>query len=94
METLFKSIEKEKGSTSIEDGTFVNLVYGKIRKTTPSDTEYYDFVDNFGQVPCMTGETCTVLGTTEEFVSLMEEHEKIPFRLSKEEFRIASSYIE
>lgn len=94
LETLFKSIEKEKGSTSLEDGTFVNLVYGKIRKTTPSDTEYYDFVDNFGQVPCMTGETCTVLGTTEEFVSLMEEHEKIPFRLSKEEFRIASSYIE
>lgn len=91
LETLFKSVEKEKGSTSLEDETFVDLTYGKIRETTSSGTEYYDFIDNFGQVPCMTGETCTILGVTEKFVSLMEEHEKIPFRLSKEEFDIAST---
>lgn len=94
LETLFKSIEKEKGSTLLEDESFVDSTYGKIRKTTSSDTEYYDFINNFGQVPCMTGETCTILGVTEGFVSLMEEHEKIPFRLSKEEFEVASSYIE
>lgn len=91
LETLFKSIEEEKGSTSLEDETFVDLTYGKIRKTTDSNTEYYDFVDKFGEIPCMTGETCIVLGITEDFVSLMQEDEKIPFRLSKEEFSIAGN---
>jgi len=91
LETLFKSIEKEKGSTSLEDESFVDLTYGKILKTIDSDTEYYDFVDEFKQIPCMTGETCSVLGITEDFVSLMQEDEKIPFRLSKEEFNIAGN---
>lgn len=91
LETLFKAIEKEKGSTSLEDESFVDLTYGKIRKTIDSDTEYYDFVDEFKQIPCMTGETCIVLGITEDFVSLMQEDEKIPFRLSKEEFNIAGN---
>lgn len=91
LETLFKSIEKEKGSTSLEDESFVDLTYGKIRKTIVSDTEYYDFVDEFKQIPCMTGETCIVLGITEDFVSLMQEDEKIPFRFSKEEFNIAGN---
>ena len=89
LETLFKAIEKEKGSTLLEDGSFVNLTCGKIWKSTDFDTEYYDFIDDFKQVPCMTGETCTVLGITEDFVSLMQEDEKIPFRLSKKEFNIA-----
>lgn len=30
-----------------------------------------------------------LLGITEDFVDLMEEDEKIPFRLSKKEFNIA-----
>lgn len=71
----------------------MNLTYGKIRKITDPITEYYDFINKTGQIPCMTGETCTILGITENFVSLMEENEKIPFRLSKEEFAIASSPI-
>lgn len=78
LETLFQSIEKEKGSSSFEDETFVDLAYGKIRKTIDSNTEYYDFVDKFGEIPCVTGETCIVLGVTENFVSLMEENEKNP----------------
>ena len=94
LETLFKSIEKEKGSFPLgEKVAFVNLTYGKIRKITDPITEYYDFINRTGQIPCMTGETCTILGITENFVSLMEETEKIPFRLSKEEFAIASSPI-
>lgn len=91
LETLFQSIKKEKGSSSFEDETFVDLAYGKIRKTIDSNTEYYDFVDKFGGIPCVTGETCIVLGVTEIFVSLMEENEKTPFRLSKKEFAIAGS---
>lgn len=93
LETLFKSIERKKGSSSFENETFVDLTYGKIRKTVDSDVEYYDFVNKVGQIPCMTGETCTILGTTEDFVSLMEEDEKTPFRLSKKEFAIAGSPI-
>lgn len=93
LETLFKSIEKEKGSSSLENEVFVNLTYGKIRKTIDSDTEYYDFVNKFGEIPCMTEETCIVLEITEDFVFLMQENEKIPFRLSKEEFRIAGNPI-
>lgn len=92
LETLFKSIEKEKGSISLgEKVAFVNLTYGKIRKITDPITEYYDFINRTEQIPCMTGETCTILGITENFVSLMEEKEKIPFRLSKEEFAIAGN---
>ncbi len=92
LETLFKSIEKEKGSISLEEKvTFVNLTYGKIRKITDSDTEYYDFINRTGQIPCMTGETCAILEVTEDFVSLMEEIEKLPFKLSKKEFAIAGS---
>lgn len=94
LETLFKSIEKEKGSISLEEKVaFVNLTYGKIRKITDSDTEYYDFINRTGQTPCMTGETCAILGVTENFVSLIEETEKLPFRLSKKEFAIAGSPI-
>lgn len=92
LETLFKSIEEEKGSISLaEKAALVDLTYGKIRKLTNSDVEYYDFIDTFGQIPCMTGETCIVLGVTENFVSLMEENKKTPFRLSKKEFAIAGS---
>lgn len=92
LETLFKSIEKEKGSISLtEKAALVNLTYGKIRKITNSDVEYYDFIDKIGQIPCMTGETCIVLSVTETFVSLMEENKKTPFRLSKKEFAIAGS---
>lgn len=92
LETLFKSIEEEKGSISLtEKAALVDLTYGKIRKITNSDVEYYDFIDEFGQIPCMTGETCIVLGVTENFVSLMEENKKTPFRLSKREFAIAGS---
>ena len=92
LETLFKSIEEEKGSISLaEKAALVDLTYGKIRKLTNSDVEYYDFIDTFGQIPCMTGETCIVLSVTENFVSLMEENKKTPFRLSKKEFAIAGS---
>lgn len=92
LETLFKSIEKEKGSISLtEKAALVNLTYGTIRKITNSDVEYYDFIDKNGQIPCMTGETCIVLGVTETFVSLMEENKKTLFRLSKKEFAIAGS---
>lgn len=91
LETLFKSIEEEKGSTSLENESFVDLTYGKIRKSIDSDTEYYDFVDKFGEISCMTGETCIVLGITEDFISLMQEDEKIPFRFSKKEFNIAGN---
>lgn len=93
LETLFKSIEEEKGSSSLENDVFVNLTYGKIRKTIDSNTEYYDFINKFGEIPCMTGETCVILEITEDFVSLMQKSEKLPFRLSKKEFAIAGNPI-
>lgn len=65
--------------------------YGYIQKETDEGKEYFDFKTDDG-TPCMDGETCEIIEETEQYILLQELDEQIPFKLSKEEFKIAASY--
>ena len=63
-------------------------VEGYIQKETDGDRVYYDLKTDNG-TPCMDGETCQVMDITPDYVVLMEEDTRIPFKLSRKEFDLA-----
>ena len=65
------------------------LEYGTLRKTKEDNDTYYDLIINGGRIACMDGETCEILEETAHYVILQEVDEKIPFKLSLEEFKEA-----
>ena len=69
---------------------YVPTQYGYIQKETDEDKEWFDFKNDDGNTPCMDGETCEVIEETELYVALQEIDEQIPFKLSREEFEIAT----
>ena len=64
-------------------------VEGYIQKETDGDRVYYDLKTDNG-TPCMDGETCQVMDITPDYVVLMEEDTRIPFKLSRKEFELAA----
>lgn len=68
---------------------YVPTQYGYIQKETDEDKEWFDFKNDDG-TPCMDGETCEIIEETERYVTLQEIDERIPFKLSREEFEIAT----
>lgn len=83
LEALFNKLT---GYDDEED--YVPTEYGYIQKETEEDKMWFDFKNDDG-TPCMNGEVCEVLEVKEKYVVLQELDEKIPFRLSKEEYDIA-----
>ena len=75
LKTLFHYLTEN----NTEEGC-VSTEYVYIQKETDEDKEWHDFKTNKG-IPCMDGEVCEVL----------EENEKIPFKLSKKEYKIAAT---
>ena len=69
---------------------YVSTEYGYIQKETDEDKEWFDFKNDDGNTPCMDGETCEVIEETELYVALQEVDEQVPFKLSREEFEIAT----
>lgn len=73
---------------------YIPLEYeGYIQKETDGDKEWFDLKTNSG-TPCMDGEICELIEETNDYVILQEEDERIPFKLSKREFEIASTICE
>ena len=64
-------------------------VEGYIQKETDEDKVYYALKTDNG-TPCMDGETCQVMDITPDYVVLMEEDTRIPFKLSRKEFDLAA----
>ena len=64
-------------------------VEGYIQKETDGDRVYYDLKTDKG-TPCMDGETCQIMDITPDYVVLMEEDTRIPFKLSRKEFELAA----
>lgn len=85
LKTLFHYLTEN----NTEEGC-VSTEYGYIQKETDEDKEWYDFKTNKG-IPCMDGEVCEVLEENETYIELQEEYEKIPFKLSKKEYKIAAT---
>lgn len=84
--TLFENLT---GFDSEED--YVPLEYnGYIQKETDGCSEWFDLKSDEG-TPCMDGETCELVEETEEYVVLREVDEKILFKLSQREFKIAAT---
>ena len=84
LEALFNSLT---GYDTEEE--YVDTEYGYIQKETDEDKEWFDLKTDDG-TPCMDGEICEVLEETEQYILLQEIDEQIPFKLSKEEFDIAT----
>ena len=85
LQSLFDALT---GYDSEED--YVPLeVEGYIQKETDGDRVYYDLKTDNG-TPCMDGETCQVMDITPDYVILMEEDTRIPFKLSRKEFELAA----
>ena len=68
---------------------YVSTEYGYIQKEIDGENAYFD-LKTYEGTPCMDGETCEILEETEQYVLLQEIYEQIPFKLSKEEFEIAT----
>lgn len=82
LETLFNKLAKQQEEA-------VSLTYGELVKTVEDNTSYFDLKTAKG-TPCMDGETCEILESNDEYVELQEIDEHIPFKLSKEEYTIAT----
>lgn len=65
-------------------------IEGYIQKETDGDRVHYDLKTDDG-TPCMDGETCQVMDITPDYVVLMEEDTRIPFKLSRKEFELAGA---
>lgn len=63
-------------------------VEGCIQKETEGDKAYYNLKTDDG-TPCMDREICQVMDITPDYVVLMEEDTRIPFKLSRKEFDLA-----
>lgn len=63
-------------------------VEGYIQKETEGDKVYYNLKTDDG-TPCMDRKTCQVMDITPDYVVLMEEDTRIPFKLSRKEFDLA-----
>ena len=63
-------------------------VEGYIQKETEGDKVYYNLKTDDG-TPCMDREICQVMDITPDYVVLMEEDTRIPFKLSRKEFDLA-----
>ena len=68
---------------------YVSTEYGHIQKETDEGKEWFDLKTDDG-TPCMDGETCEIIEETEQYILLQEIDEQIPFKLSREEFEIAT----
>lgn len=88
LKTLFNELSKQN-----QKGNCVFTEYGHIEKSFDSNDEYFDFKTEKG-TPCMDGETCEILEETECYVLLQEKNEQIPFKLSREEFVVASIIVD
>lgn len=86
LKDLFKKL-----SGNAPDEDCVSTEYGCIRKSVEDGYTYYDFKNDDNNTPCMDGESCEVMMETEKYVELREMDEKIPFKLSKEEFETAAT---
>lgn len=62
-----------------------------IEKSEESNEVYYDLKTPSGQIPCMDGETCIIVGYDKNTITLKEEDENIPFKLSRMEYMLAGS---
>lgn len=85
LETLFNKLAKQQEEA-------VSLTYGKLVKTMEDNTSYFDLKTSKG-TPCMDGETCIILEKNKEYILLQEVDECIPFKLSLEEFEIATTEV-
>ena len=85
LETLFDKLAKQQEEA-------VSLTYGKLVKTMEDNTSYFDLKTSKG-TPCMDGETCIILEKNKEYILLQEVDECIPFKLSLEEFEIATTEV-
>ena len=81
---LFEKLQKDD-----EVDTIFLEYNGYIRKEVDGGSIWYDLKTENG-TPCMDGEMCEILQITQDFVELMECDEKIPFKLSREEFCAAA----
>ena len=84
LEALFNRLT---GHDTEED--YVPTEYGYIQKETDEGKEWFDLKTDDG-TPCMDGETCEIIEETEQYILLQEIDEQIPFKLSREEFKIAT----
>ena len=84
LEALFNRLTRDN-----VDEEYVPTQYGCIQKETDEDKEWFDFKNDEG-TPCMDGETCEIIEETKQYIVLQEMNEQIPFKLSKEEFEIAT----
>ena len=72
---------------------YVPLEYGGyIQKETDEYEEWFDLKTDNG-IPCMDEGICELLEETEDYVIMQGETERIPFKLSKKEFKIAASVV-
>lgn len=85
LETLFNKLAKQQEEA-------VSLTYGELVKTVEDNTSYFDLKTSKG-TPCMDGETCKIIDRTKEYILLQEVDECIPFKLSLEEFEIATTEV-
>ena len=75
------------------ESDLVHTEYGSIEKRIDNNITYFDFRNNtlpYEGIVCMDGESCEVIEKTEDYVVLQEINERIPFKLSREEFKIAT----
>lgn len=85
LEDLFKHLATDLNFINHE---IIKTKYGYIEMEIDDDKKYFDFKNEMG-TPCMDGETCDLLEENNDYVALQEETEGIPFKLSKNEFKIA-----
>lgn len=75
---------------------YVDTKYGFIRKEIVDNKCYYDFTNGSlsdgcsTYEACLSGENCEVIKETKTYVLLQSVNKKIPFKLSREEFKVAA----